>query len=479
MWNYTDHTWTCRQEDCGHDGNHALANFCVRCSEPYQDKFVNFVPILSDRDSNEPRSFLLNGIGSIDVLLNVFGLAVLVDKSQGELHVYNPLIGRDGGHMYSLKPVGGGTTGPQALQQVVFDQWWIYALTQEGRLYILPVSCLAEEHAAARTEWFQVQTQAARIALLAVEGDRVFLVEKTNQDPDRLFVYLAGYSSVIQYWGGKDALRTGTESGGIDPSEPILTPLLDGWIAPHPIQQLIPLAGKDHMDMYNNRREENTRIGLWYGDEIALLSIEHPDQHQLYTLNEKPGTGPDNQDFSVKGIHQMQACRIAYIGTQGDLIVLTWWDNGDFLQEKRLPGFAPLAVSHLGIQTESDWESDARLGLLNHSHAVVLDTTSQESQSQWPTAGTVSLQFTEYSSFFGNMLAVYEQPEGNRPLQFSLIQFYEAGDPARRRSWNIEGHKIPIAPPAGYGKYVYAVVEDPKRLRNSQRTLLHYDLLDS
>ena len=141
-WDWNENTWACGE--CGASDNHALANFCARCGDPIADKAASVAaPIrpLEDCPIEERAIPLANP----DVLLNIFGVALVVEKASGNATAFpDPLRESRSFELPRLD---------NEIAQVRFDPWWVYVLDSQGELSVFPTSALSDELMARNTEW--------------------------------------------------------------------------------------------------------------------------------------------------------------------------------------------------------------------------------------------------------------------------------------------------------------------------------------
>ena len=224
-WDWNENTWACGE--CGASDNHALANFCARCGDPIANKAASVAAPISPLEDCpiEERDVPL---ANPDVLLNIFGVALVVEKASGNATAFpNPL--RES-RSFELPRLDNG------IAQVRFDPWWVYVLDIQGALFVFPTSALSDELMARNTEWRRC-------------------AEK-----------------VRNFWPFKDKLLVlGTEDRQIKMGE---IPSVANWVAgemdyepikmktPFEVETLVPLHGGDF------------RAALVGNDKMALLSDE-------------------------------------------------------------------------------------------------------------------------------------------------------------------------------------------------------------
>ena len=165
-WNYHKNMWACSKDG---RNQHALANFCSVCGGPIENKSVDIMAPMSLGPSKESAVRNLRvTMGQIDNFYNVFGQPLLVDKSSGTLHTYI-----ENEYEPSVLPK---VNGP--LCQIDFDRWWIYALTQERILHVLPTSALLNIDTLNAAQWKQVTVGCERIEKFVLDQDRLFLLDR-------------------------------------------------------------------------------------------------------------------------------------------------------------------------------------------------------------------------------------------------------------------------------------------------------------
>lgn len=439
-WNWETNTWTCPDEMCAYERNHALANFCAMCRAPVEEKSTGVVvPIrLGEPAPERPLNLLMN---RVDRLFNVFGEVLLVDRSRGAMQAFpEPMSDIRSFSLPEIpwadipersivsRPETQRRTGESLdpfLRQVEFDRWWIYALRRDGQLHLFPVSALASEDMAVSTPWV---SGLSNIQVFVRAEDHLFLLDQERR-------------TIHVYRVGEEGYRSQWEDLG-----DLLTPISESLEIPFSVKEMVPIHGNRPM------------VGLIGERDMALLSDEGIEHH--------------DQSFRKEGLSQWvgtlrgDSPRIAAVTDDGSLqIRVCYPDRGKTLVDQ--VGMQIRAVRSLQIESEY-W-----FAAISLSHVQLFDPLDRQMKGQWPCPGGASMEHMELISSFGDVLAGFQRPvDRTKPTQFCLIQLNEQ-EARAVRSWNLPGREVPVIPPAGFGRYVYLVTRPG---RSNHLRMLCYDL---
>lgn len=247
-WDWNENTWACGE--CDASDNHALANFCARCGDPIADKAASVAAPISPLEDCPIEEHVIP-LANPDVLLNIFGVALVVEKASGNATAFpDPLRESRSFELPRLD---------NEIAQVGFDPWWVYVLDIQGALFVFPTSALSDEPMARNTGWRRC-------------------AEK-----------------VRNFWPFKDRLLVlGEEDRQIKMGEiPSVTNWADGEIdyepkkmeTPFEVETLVPLQGGDFQAM------------LVGNDKMALLSDKGVSESREVSLDGGHWIGSNRGDM--------------------------------------------------------------------------------------------------------------------------------------------------------------------------------------
>ena len=225
-WDWTKNTWEC--DACGASDNHALANFCARCGALITDKVVSVAAPPSPSEDHRPEEHLVLLRGP-DVLLNIFGVALVGKKATGNMTAFpDPL--RESSS-FDLPRMDKG------IAQVRFDQGWVYVLDALGTLFVFPTSALRDGSMARSTKWRRC---AENVHKFWSFKDRLIVLGEEGRQ-----IKMGARPVVQNFWREKEM---GYEPQKIEP--------------PFEVETLVPLQGRDFL------------VALVGNNQMALLSDE-------------------------------------------------------------------------------------------------------------------------------------------------------------------------------------------------------------
>lgn len=441
QWNLENNTWTCPDEICMHNDNHALANFCALCGAEVEEKDRDVMA--SVEPSNrlvDPQIFALP-MSRVDEVHNVFGRPLLVDMAQGTLLTYpNPLSSSE---MFNLPDIpreesmGQRSTtaarSPRSRKEpretlvrfVLFDRWWIYALRQDGRLYLFPTAALASEHMSLSTEW---KPGPSNIQAIAIANDHLFLLEENCRSLHINKIDPEGYQ---KQWFEQESI-----------------PFFEKETVefPFPVKEISPLPG------------ESSVFAVIGEQDIIFMDYE--------------GEKILHQEFDGEGI--IQFCwtlrggepRIAVLTEDLRLKVMVFLlERGMFLEDYVATGIR--SVQRLRIESV-DW-----FAALGTSRAQLFNPIELDMKCEVTYTDGMKGEYFDLTHSFDDLVAGFRRPfDPARPAQFGLMRFKE-WEAANIRVWNLPEKESPVAPAAGFGWSIFLVT----RMKDKYR-LLCYDLLN-
>lgn len=422
QWNWEQQTWTCEQESCGHRDNLALANFCAACGVPLEEKSTNCSASIPIGEGDEPkrRNLILR---NADLLLNIFGVALIIDRSTGKMACYpDPFLE---GRTFGIPAVPPN----KGLQQVVFDRWCVYALDTEGRVWAYPIPALSDETMVQKTAW-RVWCEGA---------ERILVYQE-------YLVTVSGSGRRIQAWkvdAGYYSLFWPAQAQWV----PDPTHVFDGL--PFRVEQVVPMRGRGFL------------LGLIGQQEVALFSTErrvHGHDQTFRPEGSRDWTGAN------RGLPKLAAVRPG-----GEIFILSFMADMNRTFQEGL-GSDPQGVVHCievegaecflvitsgGLQLIDPLDVQARV-----SNSSVLRTPNHREHTQ----------HSHLYSSFGNLAAGFQVDQAGQTL-FSVFSAERNGRIQRRRFWAMDAGLRPVAPPAGFGRRLYLLCRSHNTLR-----LVCYDL---
>ncbi|MDE2725795.1 MAG: hypothetical protein OXI59_20700, partial [Gemmatimonadota bacterium] len=210
-WNWKTNTWKCNA--CSAENNPSLASFCSQCGT-LTDKAILVAAPIAPAESLPPQEHMVP-LRNPDLFLNIFGVALVVEKTTGNMVVFpNPL--REGIPFFVSRITEG-------IAQVCFDQWWVYVLNTQGTLYVFPVSALSDEYMARNTNW---RPYAENVHKFWLFKNRLFVIDKESKK-----IKTGDIPSISNFWAEGEEIAYNPRD--ID--------------TPFDVETLVPLQGEDFM----------------------------------------------------------------------------------------------------------------------------------------------------------------------------------------------------------------------------------------
>ncbi len=416
-WDWNKNTWICSKDGREH---HALANFCAVCGVAVESKPVD---CMADIPSGESKDSAVENLpvimNQVDDLFNVFGQPLLVNKSSGEMSTYIENELRD------LPQLDG-----VSLCQVDFDRWWIYALTEVGTLQVFPTSALLNDHMLQAARWKQVAVECERIESIAFGRDRLFLLD---QEALTIHTYKVDKASCDLYWKSENRIFAELQK----------QELYENSL---PIQEMIPIRGSE---TYLGLIEEENRVVFLDLEQGKKVSYEDEDVRGgplAASAGVMRGEDPSIWLLTQEG----GLCALQLVGQQ----VL-----------KEIPSRTEIEVQALqALRVESDYYYMA----IGSNFMLLFDPLNRQVTSKLECSPGYSMRHIDQTKGLGGLVANFQKGVGAN-TSFHLSRLDEWGG-TPLRGWPLG--EEPVAPPAGFGKYVYVLTRDP------EYHLYRYDLLD-
>ncbi len=413
-WNWDKNAWICSKDDREH---HALANFCAVCGGAVESKPVDCmadIPLGESKDSAVES--LPVTMEQVDDLFNVFGQPLLVNKSSGAMSTY---IENEPSELPRLN----GTS----LRHVDFDRWWIYALTEAGTLQVFPTAALLNYDMLQAALWKQVAVECERIEIMALGRDRLFLL---NQEALTIHLYKVDELSCDRYWKKEKRIFDALQKQELDKNS-------------RPIQEMIPVRGSD---AYLGLIEEENRVtflDLEQGKKVS--SADTCSGPLVASAGVMRGADPSIWLLAQEG----GLCALQLVGQQVLKEILQTEVEVEALQVLRL-------------------ESGYCYTAIGSNSMLLFDPLNRQVTSKLECSPGHSMRHIEQAKGLGGLVANFQRGMGANTV-FCLSRLDERGSELFWRGWPLG--EEPVAPPAGFGKYVYVLTRDRKY------HLYRYDLL--
>lgn len=410
-WNWHKNAWTCSKDGRDH---HALANFCAGCGGAVERKPVDLMADIPRGDSQGSAVGKLPvTMDQVDNLFNVFGQPLLVNKLSGTMQTYVENEPRDLPRLNEA-----------SLRQVGFDRWWIYALTEVGTLQVFPTSALLNDDMLQAAQWKQVAVECDRIENFVLGRDRLFLFDR---EASTIHICNVDKASCDRYW--KEENRIFDEL-----QEPYKNSSL--------IKKMIPIRGSD------------AYLGLEEESGVAFLDSERGEKIPYR------GTLGDPL-YAWAGVMRGEEPSIWLLTQEGSLSALDLVDQ-QVLEE------TPSRAEVRGLQA-LQIESSYWYMAIGRNFMLLFDPLDRQVKSKLECSPGYSMVQIDNTKVLGGLVANFQKGVGaNTSTQFYLSRLDERGG-AHLRYWSLD--EEPVAPPAGFGKYVYVLTRD------HEHHLYRYDLL--
>ncbi len=393
-WNWTKNTWECNA--CRAENNPPLANFCSQCGS-LTDKAIHVAAPIAPAESSPPEEHMVPLRGNPDLLLNIFGVALVVEKDTGNMVVFPDPLHES---IYFFLP-----RITEGITQVGFNQWWVYVLNTQGTLSVFPVSALGGDHMVRGKIWSPYAENVQKFWLFK---NRLFVIDKDGRK-----IKMGDTPSINNFWAKGE--ETTYKPREID--------------TPFDVETLVPLQGEDFL------------LALVGENNMVLLTDEGVSD--IYE-----GVLEGGKSHWI-GSNREGLLRVAFRQENGDVRIISFsQDNPQILQET-IPDLQAGALYTIDIDGQY-WfvviTSD-NINLVNP-----LDGSVDRSDS-------VFMREMDKSTSFGNLVAGYNEDPGGLPL-VALFHFDRNSGISRRRLWSLKTGLTPVTAPAGFGHSVYVLMRE-------------------
>ncbi len=395
-WNWTTNTWKCNA--CGAETNPPLANFCSQCGS-LPDKATLVAAPVAPTESRPPEEHIVPLRGKPDLLLNIFGVALVVEKATGNMVVFpNPL------HESTPFFLSHITEG---IAEVRFDQCWIYVLNTHGNLHVFPVSALCSDYMAMSTNWWPCAENVQKFWLFK---NRLLVLDEANRR-----IRIGDTPSINNFW--VEGEETAYKPREID--------------TPFDIETLVPLQGGDFM------------VALVGEYNMALLTDDGVSEP--YEGFEEGGKS------HCVGSNCTGLLRLASRQENGDVRIISFTQDNLEPITDTIPDLRATALHSIDID-DQNWfvvVTSEGVNLVNPLDSSV-DRAYPAFMSQ-----------TDMCSSFGNVLIGFQDNEDPNGLPLvSLFHFDRNNGISRPRFWSFNTGLTAVTAPAGFGHSVYVLMRE-------------------
>lgn len=338
--------------------------------------------------------------GNPDLLLNIFGVALVVEKTTGNVVVFpDPL--------HENIPVFLPRI-PEGIAHVCFDQWWVYVLNTQGTLSVFPVSALSNQFMANNTKW---RSYAENVQKFWLFKNRLLVIEKDGPKIKR-----GDAPSISDFW--TEGEKTAYKPREID--------------TPFDVETLVPLQGEDFL------------LALVDTNNMALLTDESvPVSYEGFLGDVKSHWVGSNREGLL---------RLASRKENGDVRMISFTkDNPQILQETipDLQAAGPLYTIDIDDQNWFVVVTSEGINLVNPLDGSV--------DREYP----AFVNQTDMCSSFGNLVAGFQDNEDPNGLPLvSLFHFDRNNGISRPRFWSLKTGLTPMTAPACFGHSVYVLMKE-------------------
>ena len=387
-WDWKTNTWAC---ECGASGNHALANFCAQCGERVADKVASVAaPISSLEDCPIEEHFVLR---SPDVLLNIFGVALVVEKTSGNATAFPDPLRENSS--FPLPHIDNG------IDQVRFDQWWVYVLDGRGTLFGFPTSALRSEDMTRRTEW---RLCAEKVHNFWSFKDRLIVLDKEDRK------IKMGKIPTPNFGSGEEM--------DYKPRE---------METPFEVETVVPLHGEDFLA---------TLVG---NNKMTSLSDEGVSDPREVSLD------GDHWIGSYRGDTPRLATRL-----ENNEVGMVSFSRDQIFQD-RIPDLRATALYTIDIDRQ-DW-----FVAVTSEDIHLIDPLNSENSSH-----KVFMKQADRCTSFGNLFAGFqgnEDPARSSRQMLAVFRF-DRHDISRLYAGALKADLAPVTAPAGFGHCLYVLLKE-------------------
>ena len=394
-WNWKTNTWKCNE--CGAENNPPLANFCSQCGT-LTDKATLIAAPIAPAESRPPKEHVVPLRGNPDLILNIFGVALVVEKATGNIVVFpDPLHER---LPFFLPRITEG------ISQVRFDQRWVYVLNTQGTLSVLPVPALSNEYMTKNTNW---QPYAENVHKFWLFKNRLFVIDKESKK-----IKTGDIPSISNFW-------TEGEETAYNCSE-IETRF--------EVETLVPLQSEDFL------------VALVGKNQMALLTDGGVSESYEWFLD----GGKSHWIVSNRAGRHYLAIRQG----NGDVRIISFTQDNLEPISDTIPDLQATALYTIDIDGQ-DW-----FVVITSDNIKLLDPLNGSVDREY----SAFMSQTDMCSSFGNLVAGFQDNEdpGGLPLM-ALFHFDRNNGISRPRFWSLKTGLKPVTAPEGFGHSVYVLMK--------------------
>ena len=396
-WNWKTNAWKC--SECGAENNPPLANFCSQCGT-LTDKATLIAASIALAESRPPEEHMVPLRGNPDLLLNIFGVALVVEKTNGNMVVFpDPL--REGIPFFLPRITEG-------IAQVGFDQRWVYVLNTQGTLSVFPVSALSDEYMARNTNW---RPYAENVHKFWLFKNRLFVIDKESKK-----IKTGDITSISNFW-------TEGEETAYKPQK-INTPF--------EVETLVPLQGEDFL------------VALLGKNQMVLLTDEGVSESYEGFLD-------DGKSHWV-GSNREGLLRLAVRQENGSIGMISFsQDNLEPISDT-IPDLHEATALHTIDIDGQDW-----FAVITSDSINLVDPLNGSVDREYP----AFMRQTDMCSSFGNLVVGFQDNEDPNGLPLmALFHFDRNSGISRPRFWSLKTGLTPVTAPAGFGHSVYVLMRE-------------------
>ena len=393
-WDWNENTWTCGE--CGASDNCALANFCARCGTPIADKATSVAAPISPLEDCPIEEHVVP-LGNPDVLLNIFGVALVVEKARGNATAFpDPLRESRSFELPRLD---------NEIAQVGFDPWWVYVLDTQGALFVFPTSALSDDFMARNTEWRRC---AEKVHNFWSFKDRLLVLGEEDRQ-----IKMGEIPSLPNVWA----------DGEMD-YKPIKMK------TPFEVETLVPLHGGDFRAM------------LVGNDKMALLSDEGVSESREVSLDGGHWIG------SNRGGMPRLATRLE----NGEIGVVSFQPDTSQILPDVIPDLQATALDTVDIDGQGWFVAVTSDGI----HLIdPLDCNKPHASRE------VFMKRANGCTSFGNLVAGFQDnADPARSSQMLTVFRFDRDGISRLYAGSLKAGLSPVTAPAGFGNRVYVMIEE-------------------
>ena len=370
-WNWKTNTWKCNK--CGAENNPPLANFCSQCGT-LTDKATVIAAPIAPSESRPPKEYMVPLRENPDLLLNIFGFALVVEKTTGNMVVFpDPLCGST---PFFLPRITEG------IAHVGFDQWWVYVLNIQGTLSVFPVSALSNEYIAKKTNW---QPYVENVHKFWLFKNRLLVLDEAG-------CKIGDTPSIHNFWA--EGEETAYKSRGID--------------TPFDVETLVPLQGEDFL------------LALIGENNIALLTDKSVSKPYKGFLD----------DGKSHWVGSNREGRLAFRQGDGGVGIISWAQDNLEPIPYTIPDLHEATTLHTIDIVGQDW-----FVAITSTDINLVNPVTRRVEKQYPTFMTEINKSTSFGNLFVGFQN-NDDPAG--PPLVALFRLDPNSGISRQRWWSLQ-----------------------------------------